>query len=194
MDSQSLVSDSSVNAGQEERVKPDIRDYFSKEPSSSVKAPWKMKITSENGRDLALRQAQVKRVKRENTGDLILESGWSVRASRAKLRLLISVPLDVLFEVRILFANLLSPCNACQIFCHLMPLDILRLSRTTKEFRQLLLHRSSTVIWKAALGNIPKLPACPGDVSLPFWTHLVFDSHCQVSDYLYGGCIQYTYL
>ncbi|KAF8958278.1 hypothetical protein BDZ97DRAFT_1762293 [Flammula alnicola] len=140
--------------------------------ASSESAPKKFKITAGNGRDVVWRQPQKKKVKREQTHeDLSMSddgeegSSSSLRRtnSRAKLGLLPSLPLDVLFE----------------IFSHLMPVDILYLSRTTKELRRLLLHRSATFVWKAALENVPELPACPEDLSLPFWTNLVFDSHCQ---------------
>ena len=45
-----------------------------------------------------------------------------------------------------------------QILGHLRPLDILHLARTTKEFRQILLHKSSISVWKAARANVPDLP------------------------------------
>jgi hypothetical protein len=82
------------------------------------------------------------------------------------------------FAVLFLLEN--HSLNILQIFSHLAPLDLLRLARTTKELRKLLLHRSATSVWKAALSNVEGLPACPEDLSLPFWTNLVFDHHCQV--------------
>ncbi|KAF9480601.1 hypothetical protein BDN70DRAFT_603950 [Pholiota conissans] len=82
----------------------------------------------------------------------------------AKLDLLPSMPLDVLLE----------------IFSHLYPIQLLRLSRTTKALRKILLHRSSTYVWKAALGFVEGFPARPKELSLPFWTSLIFDYHCQV--------------
>lgn len=74
-----------------------------------------------------------------------------------------SMPLDILFE----------------ILSHLKPYDVLRLARTTKDFRSLLLSRSSSPIWKAALGNIPGLPDCPPGMSEPAWTNLVFSPQCN---------------
>ncbi|RDB24429.1 hypothetical protein Hypma_008472 [Hypsizygus marmoreus] len=85
------------------------------------------------------------------------------RNTKGMLALLPDLPLDVLFE----------------IFGHLLPADILHLTRTTKVFRRVLLHRSAISIWKAALANVPTLPECPPDMSLPGWTNLVFDSHCH---------------
>lgn len=61
-----------------------------------------------------------------------------------------------------------------------MPLDVLRLTRTTKQFRQLLMHRSSVSIWIAARKNVPDLPDCPPYMSEPQFANLVFDTHCHV--------------
>jgi hypothetical protein len=61
-----------------------------------------------------------------------------------------------------------------------MPLDVLRLARTTKQFRQLLVHRSSVSIWIAARKNVPDLPDCPPYMSEPQFANLVFDTHCHV--------------
>ncbi|KAF9523114.1 hypothetical protein CPB83DRAFT_863488 [Crepidotus variabilis] len=83
--------------------------------------------------------------------------------SRAKLGLLPSLPLDILFE----------------IFTHLMPIDVLHLTRTTKAFRTLLLHRSSTGLWKDCLARVPSVPPYPSDMSLPSLVSLAFDIHCQ---------------
>ncbi|KAJ7269374.1 hypothetical protein B0H12DRAFT_1095502 [Mycena haematopus] len=82
---------------------------------------------------------------------------------KAKLSLLPSLPLDVLFE----------------IFGHLLPLDILYLSRTTKDFRSILMHRSAISIWKASLRQICGLPECPPDMSQPAWVNLVYSPHCH---------------
>ncbi|KAF9471388.1 hypothetical protein BDN70DRAFT_998639 [Pholiota conissans] len=152
------LTSSQVNNGSQTQ-KNDAEDTSSKLPP--VK---KLKITSENGRELALRPVPGRRVKRERTEDAEIVSARPLRGGRgAKLGLLPSLPLDVLFE----------------IFSHISPLSILRLSRTTKDLRELLLHRSSSYVWKAALSSVPDLPPCPDDLSLPFWTHLVFDHHCQ---------------
>jgi hypothetical protein len=76
---------------------------------------------------------------------------------------LMEMPMDILFE----------------IFGRLMPLDVLRLARTTKQFRQLLVHRSSVSIWIAARKNVPDLPDCPPYMSEPQFANLVFDTHCH---------------
>ncbi|TFK42253.1 hypothetical protein BDQ12DRAFT_677886 [Crucibulum laeve] len=83
--------------------------------------------------------------------------------TRGKLALLPSLPLDILSE----------------IFSHLLPTDILNLSRTTKDFRRVLLHRSATSIWKSAVTNVPNFPECPEDMSLPAWISLAYDCHCH---------------
>ncbi|KAJ6520179.1 hypothetical protein C8R45DRAFT_954166 [Mycena sanguinolenta] len=83
--------------------------------------------------------------------------------TKAKLSLLPSLPLDVLFE----------------IIGHLPPIDILYLSRTTKDFRGILMHKSAISIWKASVSNNPGLPECPKDMSLPAWVNIVYSPHCH---------------
>ncbi|KAF5385111.1 hypothetical protein D9615_000956 [Tricholomella constricta] len=82
---------------------------------------------------------------------------------RGKIGFVFYLPLDVLFE----------------LLGHLHPLDLLHLTRITKEFRRLLLHKSTVTIWKAAFANMPKLPECPAEMSLPAWANLVFDQYCH---------------
>jgi hypothetical protein len=101
---------------------------------------------------------------------------------KGKLAVLLNMPLDILFEVN----NYRKPYDyhshtIPQIFGHLFPMDILNLARTTKEFRHVLMHRSSRSIWKAACANVPGLPACPSDMSEPQWVHLVYVPCCNVS-------------
>ncbi|KAF7337550.1 F-box domain-containing protein [Mycena sanguinolenta] len=59
------------------------------------------------------------------------------------------------------------------------PLDILYLSRTTKNFRSILMHKSAISIWKASLSQIHGLPECPKDMSPPAWVNLVYSPHCH---------------
>ncbi|KAJ7040266.1 hypothetical protein C8F04DRAFT_1082985 [Mycena alexandri] len=77
---------------------------------------------------------------------------------------LLSISLDVVFE----------------IFGNLQPLDLLRLSRTSKEFRNLLMHRSSITVWRSSLSQVPGLPPCPPGMNEPQWISLAFDPTCQV--------------
>ncbi|KAK0466091.1 uncharacterized protein EV420DRAFT_1326502 [Desarmillaria tabescens] len=117
--------------------------------SSSPPAHKKVKITSSNGHEVVYRQTSTRRVVNLKR--------------RAKLSMLPTLPLDILFE----------------IFGHLNPLDLLYLTRTTKEFRRVLTHRSSTTVWKSSLANVPGLPPCPEDMSHPAWSSLVFDHFCH---------------
>jgi hypothetical protein len=48
-----------------------------------------------------------------------------------------------------------------QIFGHLRPYDILRLARTTKALRAILMQRSAISVWKEARANVEGLPDCP---------------------------------
>ncbi|RDB26165.1 hypothetical protein Hypma_006658 [Hypsizygus marmoreus] len=79
------------------------------------------------------------------------------------LERLTEVPLDILFE----------------IFSHLHPLDLLRLARTTKTLRSILMQRSATSVWKATISNVDGLPPCPPDLDEPEYVNLAFDDHCH---------------
>src|SRR6202035_3213854 len=64
---------------------------------------------------------------------------------------------------------------------HMQPLDLLRLSRTTKAFRQILMRRTSVRIWRTARSRFaPDLPDCPSWMSEPQYANLLFDLHCHV--------------
>ncbi|KAJ7150392.1 hypothetical protein C8R46DRAFT_1124874 [Mycena filopes] len=83
--------------------------------------------------------------------------------TKAKLSLLPSLPLDILFEV----------------FGHLPPLDLLHLARTTQALRNILMHKSSISIWKSSLRQIPGLPERPQEMSEPAWANLIYSQHCH---------------
>ncbi|KIM79606.1 hypothetical protein PILCRDRAFT_549999 [Piloderma croceum F 1598] len=95
-----------------------------------------------------------------NTG----QSGKNVKGRRGRLRALPEMPLDILYE----------------IFGHLRPYDILRLSRTTKALRGILMTRSATSVWKDARSNIEGLPDCPQDLTEPQYAGLAFDPFCHL--------------
>lgn len=67
-----------------------------------------------------------------------------------------------------------------QIFGHLWLQDILNLSRTTKYFRRILMHRSAKFVWKAAQENVPDLPSVPPGMVVPQWTNLLYEQTCNV--------------
>ncbi|KAF7337534.1 F-box domain-containing protein [Mycena sanguinolenta] len=83
---------------------------------------------------------------------------------KGRLAGLLSISLDVVFE----------------ILGHLHPLDVLRLSRTSKDFRELLMHKSARPIWRSSLNNVEGMPPCPPHMNEVQWTSLAFDATCQV--------------
>jgi hypothetical protein len=68
-----------------------------------------------------------------------------------------------------------------QVFGLLDPLDILRLSRTTKALRNMLMCRSAVSVWRAAFTHEPELPPIPDGLNEPQWANLVFSNHCHAS-------------
>ncbi|KAF8904581.1 hypothetical protein CPB85DRAFT_1225428, partial [Mucidula mucida] len=65
------------------------------------------------------------------------------------------------------------------IFSYLEPLDLLRMSRTTKALRSLLMYKSSSSVWARARLRMKGLPPMFNDMSEPVYANLLFDSHCH---------------
>ncbi|KAL1661162.1 hypothetical protein GGF50DRAFT_61677 [Schizophyllum commune] len=74
------------------------------------------------------------------------------------------MPLDILFE----------------ILGHLDLLSLFHLSRTSKDFRNTLMSRSTRGIWKKCYTAAPReLPAIPGDVTIPQFLSFIVDNICD---------------
>ncbi|KIK59136.1 hypothetical protein GYMLUDRAFT_44891 [Collybiopsis luxurians FD-317 M1] len=90
------------------------------------------------------------------------------RKVRGKLglleRLAKDMPLDVILE----------------IFCYLDPGDLLRLARTTKDLRGILMSKSSEFVWRTARENVEGLPPRPEDLNEPQYAHLLYESYCHI--------------
>ncbi|KAG1893586.1 uncharacterized protein F5891DRAFT_1176386 [Suillus fuscotomentosus] len=128
----------------------------------------KIKITANNGWEHVFARGGIKsRFTKTTTVDASHATeflkNYRPRARKQSLEVLISLPLDILFE----------------IFGRLLPLDLLHLSRTTKALRSVLMHRSSTTVWMAARSNVKGMPACADDMSEPAHASLAFDMHCH---------------
>ncbi|KAI0329839.1 hypothetical protein GY45DRAFT_1337187 [Cubamyces sp. BRFM 1775] len=95
-------------------------------------------------------------------------SGTSRKKARTReLKKLIEhsdLPLDIFYEVA----------------SYLNPVDLLQLSRASKEPRAFMLSRKSRLLWVKAFGNIvPEMPACPEHLSEPSYAHVVFERICD---------------
>ncbi|KAI0786961.1 hypothetical protein C8Q75DRAFT_892810 [Abortiporus biennis] len=103
-----------------------------------------------------------RKVQKSNTDDSEKQPVKRVRR-KGVLKDMLEMPLDILFE----------------IFGELKPQDLLALSRTTKDFRNLLISKSSVRFWKAAFENAPELPPpFPGMNEIKF-ANLLFSNHCH---------------
>ncbi|KAI0044430.1 hypothetical protein FA95DRAFT_1562237 [Auriscalpium vulgare] len=80
------------------------------------------------------------------------------RAKRGRVSVLPTLPLEILHE----------------IFGHLPPDALIKLTRTSKAFRQFLLSRQSLFLWKDSYNLVPDAPPCPEDMSVRSWAHLLF--------------------
>ncbi|KAG1741054.1 hypothetical protein EDB19DRAFT_1908083 [Suillus lakei] len=100
---------------------------------------------------------------------------------RGRLDLMPTMNLDILFHVRLKPTKFLRRTHELiQILSFLLPMDLLNLSRTSKDFRNLLLQRSSASAWKTARLQVDDLPDCPQDMSEPQYANLAFYPHCHV--------------
>lgn len=85
------------------------------------------------------------------------------RRRRGKLSCLTEMPLDVVIEV----------------VMHLNPGDLLSLSRTTRNFREFLMRKSSAFLWKAARDNLEDYPPCPEDINEPALASFLYTNYCS---------------
>ncbi|TBU45774.1 hypothetical protein BD309DRAFT_1068016 [Dichomitus squalens] len=86
-----------------------------------------------------------------------------LRGRRGGLKDLPHMPLDVIFEV----------------LSHVTTKDLLALSRSTKDFRRLLLNRHSTRIWRQSRKQLEGLPEPPSYLNEPAYANLLFSPHCH---------------
>ncbi|KAK1219525.1 hypothetical protein PQX77_017760 [Marasmius sp. AFHP31] len=84
------------------------------------------------------------------------------RRRKAALQYIKEMPLDILFE----------------IFVCLEPRDLLRISRTSKDLRNILMSKSSLFIWRTSRKNASVPDPFPR-MSEPAFAHLLFDPHCH---------------
>lgn len=103
---------------------------------------------------------------------------------KGRLRELTEFPLDLLLEVRwrdcygYIYSMFLT--SRPQIFQHLDPLDLLRLARTTKALRSILMSKISSLrVWQESLDRTG-IPPKPDDLSEPAYANLAFSKHCHV--------------
>lgn len=59
-------------------------------------------------------------------------------------------------------------------------MDVLSLSRTTRDLRKILLQRHARGVWRSSLVGIRGLPACPPDLNEIQYASLAFDNFCTV--------------
>ncbi|EJC98322.1 uncharacterized protein FOMMEDRAFT_171222 [Fomitiporia mediterranea MF3/22] len=69
----------------------------------------------------------------------------------------------------------------CEIASHLSPLDLLNMSRTSKQLRAFLTSKGSKSIWRVARDAV-KLPECPSDISEVQFADLLFSKGCSLCD------------
>ncbi|KAL4244937.1 hypothetical protein ABKN59_009975 [Abortiporus biennis] len=104
-----------------------------------------------------------KRRKVRNTDNLQKRSGKRVTKTKGTSKGMLDIPLDIVFE----------------IIQELKPHDLLALSRTTKDFHNLLVRKSSIHFWRKAFENAPELPPRFAGMNELAFTNLLFSFHCH---------------
>ncbi|KAJ3757819.1 hypothetical protein EV360DRAFT_45229, partial [Lentinula raphanica] len=66
-----------------------------------------------------------------------------------------------------------------QILQYLEPSDLLKLAWVNKDFRSLLMSRSSTFLWRRARINADDMPNPAFGLSEPAHAHLIFANYCS---------------
>ncbi|EIW61192.1 uncharacterized protein TRAVEDRAFT_69608 [Trametes versicolor FP-101664 SS1] len=74
----------------------------------------------------------------------------------------------------------------------LHPMDLLRLSRSSKHFRSLLMTQNSRSLWRAAFGNVPGVPPCPPYYPEPRYAAVLFDQYCFACGNARSTKVDYT--
>jgi hypothetical protein len=113
------------------------------------------------------------------------------RGRVGKLAQMPHMPLDILFDVcnaLLSYVVLILTCLLIKIFSMLPPLDLLRLTRTNKTLRGLLMSRNARQTWIAALGTVPDCPPVPEGMTEPAWVRLAFENACHVCWFLLPIC------
>jgi len=94
-----------------------------------------------------------------------------------KLARLLKMPIDLFFEIA----------------SQLEPLDILQLSRVSKEFRTTFASKTSLHIWVAARKNVYNMPDCAPFVSELQFASFMFERHCQACGELRVQMVDYSF-
>ena len=105
------------------------------------------------------------------------------KRKKGKLSRLPNMPLDVLYEVMSggnLEESRGTEPTLTQIFSHLHPRDLLRISWTTKAFRRVLTSTSSKTVWMNSFASVEGLPPCPDDMNEVECASFLFNPLCQV--------------
>ncbi|KAJ3520657.1 hypothetical protein NMY22_g12655 [Coprinellus aureogranulatus] len=99
------------------------------------------------------------------------ESAATREARKAFLCSFMELPQDIVLEVE----------SMVLMFSHLPPKGLLAISRTSKQFRSMMLSKRYTDIWRNSRAEfVVPVPDPPEGLSEPRWAALLFDTNCQI--------------
>ncbi|KAF9534027.1 hypothetical protein CPB83DRAFT_902697 [Crepidotus variabilis] len=149
------------------------------EERSDILSDRKRKPTATSARPAKRQQVSRRPVKvvAENSSAFETLPNHGKSKTQGKLSLFPTMPMDILFAV----------------FSSLEPKDILNLARTTQAFRDVLMTKHATTVWKAARESIGA-PDCPPIISEPHWASLLLGHICQSCGAKNVHQVEYTLL
>lgn len=103
------------------------------------------------------------------------------------LAALLDAPVEIFCEVclpHMFFYKAHSLIIRRKVARYFSPLDLLNLSRVSRQLRDFLLSKVNKSIWVLSLKSLD-LPPCPEDLNEPQYASLVFDNYCNVSTIIY---------
>ncbi|PPR01424.1 hypothetical protein CVT24_001898 [Panaeolus cyanescens] len=139
--------------------------HVSAEEPSRTEAALDSLLPSEEDEPVAAKPKARGKKRKSAPGQAGADSGRQAKKPRMRgsLERVLNMPFDLLPE----------------IFGHLEPQDLLNLSRTSKDLRNLLMSRSSRSIWLQSMANAPEMVDCPSYISEPAWIDYLFGKGCM---------------
>jgi len=123
-----------------------------------------------DGKPIYCRLIPSRQIRTQRTKHFVLRRG-KVATGVLSVDRLVCLPLDVLIEVA----------------SHLLPTDLLQLSRASQRLRRMFLSKSLSQVWRSSL-RAAHAPVCPADLSEPQFSSFLFDNLCHAC-----GCSSSSY-
>ncbi|KAG8709908.1 hypothetical protein FRC09_000400, partial [Ceratobasidium sp. 395] len=155
----------STSAATSKKILPGVKEEAGNNDSDFGEITDKPEDTKEEDEEFEEKETVAPKRKRARTARVTKSAPRKrqVRGRQGRLEGLMKMPIDIFTEIAL----------------HLMPKDIIMLSRSNKFFRKLLMSRSAIHLWHGTMRNVPGLPPCPPDLSEPHYLALIYARNCS---------------